>query len=190
MHWWYYPDSYDSWIPSSEVDGSEAEEQPPLKGPWHVQARFIVDLEKFNEWPNELDYEVPDDMITKTVADRKAQSTELEYNSQGIGDHPNHIITEDSNIHEMNKKRKLNEIASNVVGDSRGHSEHQLPEEDCDRMDVKSSENIEKKMRYDTEVNDRTSVSFYGENHESDQAMVSKNRVCYGSCIHLVCYME
>lgn len=60
VHWWYYPDSYDSWISREDVDGPP---EPPEvhKGPWHVQTRWLHDSEMFNEWMNETDYEIPDD---------------------------------------------------------------------------------------------------------------------------------
>jgi len=65
-HWWYFPDSYDSWIPAQEVEDPDGElhgEEENLSGViegkiWHVQKRFLEDCEKFNEWCNENDYEV------------------------------------------------------------------------------------------------------------------------------------
>lgn len=61
VHWWYYPDSYDSWIPRGDVDGDpEAAEE--VQHPWHVQMRWLQDTEMFNEWMNEIDYEVPEEM--------------------------------------------------------------------------------------------------------------------------------
>lgn len=57
VHWWYYPDSYDSWISRADVDG---EPDPPedQKGPWHVQMRWLEDTDLFNEWMNPADYEI------------------------------------------------------------------------------------------------------------------------------------
>lgn len=61
VHWWYHPDSYDDWVGAEEVCGViEPERAPPGKA-WRVQARWVRDLERFNEWMNELDYEVPPD---------------------------------------------------------------------------------------------------------------------------------
>jgi len=64
VHWWYYPDSYDQWINSTEVDASDPPEALGLdsasggssKG-WVVNCRFLRDLKYFNEWGNEVDYE-------------------------------------------------------------------------------------------------------------------------------------
>jgi SWI/SNF related-matrix-associated actin-dependent regulator of chromatin subfamily C len=56
VHWWYYPDSYNAWLPVSEVEG-EADPVPTRQGPWVVTARFLTDLDVFNEWMNEVDYE-------------------------------------------------------------------------------------------------------------------------------------
>eukprot|EP00741_Cyanophora_paradoxa_P025712 tig00000388_g24813.t1 len=67
VHWWYYPDSYDEWIPAEEVQGDDEAEENKEK--WHVYARWVRDLEKFNEWMNEGDYE-PDEDGEQDRADR------------------------------------------------------------------------------------------------------------------------
>ena len=76
VHWWYYPDSYDEWIPSSEVDrlvleekAAETETQKERDQLWKntnhkalvVQERFISDLAKFKEWMNAEDYFLGDE---------------------------------------------------------------------------------------------------------------------------------
>ncbi|XP_071943281.1 SWI/SNF complex subunit SMARCC2-like isoform X2 [Antedon mediterranea] len=58
VHWIYYPDSYDTWIPVSEVAGHHPEPEPPHPDKWEVNANWILHLEDFNEWMNEEDYEV------------------------------------------------------------------------------------------------------------------------------------
>lgn len=66
VHWWYHPDSYDEYIPSIDVDNSEIPESSveELVGDscgdcvWKVCCRYIRDVELFNEWGNELDYEL------------------------------------------------------------------------------------------------------------------------------------
>ncbi|XP_033126540.1 SWI/SNF complex subunit SMARCC2-like [Anneissia japonica] len=58
VHWIYYPDSYDTWIPVSEVAGHHPEPEPPHPDKWEVNANWILHLEEFNEWMNEEDYEV------------------------------------------------------------------------------------------------------------------------------------
>lgn len=63
VHWFYHPDSYDEWIPSDHIDGSEPPDTVPQESginnnrKWHVCCRFIMDCEIFNEWGNEIDYE-------------------------------------------------------------------------------------------------------------------------------------
>uniref|UniRef100_A0A8C6XCP8 SWI/SNF related BAF chromatin remodeling complex subunit C1 n=1 Tax=Naja naja TaxID=35670 RepID=A0A8C6XCP8_NAJNA len=57
VHWGYYPDSYDTWVHVSEVE-AEIEEPPIPEKPWKVHARWILDMDVFNEWMNEEDYEV------------------------------------------------------------------------------------------------------------------------------------
>ncbi|XP_045547620.1 SWI/SNF complex subunit SMARCC2 isoform X2 [Salmo salar] len=57
LHWGYYPDSYDTWISASEVEAA-VEEAPSPEKPRKVHAKWILDLDQFNEWMNEEDYEV------------------------------------------------------------------------------------------------------------------------------------
>jgi SWI/SNF related-matrix-associated actin-dependent regulator of chromatin subfamily C len=61
VHWWYYPDSYDTWLPATDVEGEQPDPDPPHHGVWKVSPRFLTDLEVFNEWMNELDYEIEED---------------------------------------------------------------------------------------------------------------------------------
>ncbi|KAG8452425.1 hypothetical protein GDO86_004286 [Hymenochirus boettgeri] len=60
LHWGYYPDSYDTWIPASEVEAS-VEDAPSVEKPRKVHAKWILDTDSFNEWMNEEDYEVNDE---------------------------------------------------------------------------------------------------------------------------------
>lgn len=60
VHWWYFPDSYQEWKPSVEIQGDP---EPPIPTPlvWKITARFLRDLDKFNEWMNEEDYILTND---------------------------------------------------------------------------------------------------------------------------------
>ncbi|NWR81351.1 SMRC2 protein, partial [Centropus unirufus] len=60
LHWGYYPDSYDTWIPASEIEAS-VEDAPMPEKPRKVHAKWILDTDTFNEWMNEEDYEVTDE---------------------------------------------------------------------------------------------------------------------------------
>ncbi|XP_063808704.1 SWI/SNF complex subunit SMARCC2 isoform X3 [Pseudophryne corroboree] len=68
LHWGYYPDSYDTWIPASEVE-APVEDTPTPEKPRKVHAKWILDTDLFNEWMNEEDYEVNDER--SPVARRK-----------------------------------------------------------------------------------------------------------------------
>uniref|UniRef100_A0A8D3E3F8 SWI/SNF related, matrix associated, actin dependent regulator of chromatin subfamily c member 2 n=1 Tax=Scophthalmus maximus TaxID=52904 RepID=A0A8D3E3F8_SCOMX len=57
VHWGLYPDSYDTWVSASEVDG-DVEDPPSADRPWKVHAKWVSDTDAFNEWMNEEDYEV------------------------------------------------------------------------------------------------------------------------------------
>ncbi|EFA74947.1 myb domain-containing protein [Heterostelium album PN500] len=60
VHFWYYPDSYDTWVPSSEVEGEDPDPEEP-RATWRINSRWITDSDLFNEWMNEIDYEREDD---------------------------------------------------------------------------------------------------------------------------------
>ncbi|OXB69892.1 UNVERIFIED_CONTAM: hypothetical protein H355_012354 [Colinus virginianus] len=68
LHWGYYPDSYDTWIPASEIEAS-VEDAPTPEKPRKVHAKWILDTDTFNEWMNEEDYEVSEEK--SPVARRK-----------------------------------------------------------------------------------------------------------------------
>uniref|UniRef100_A0A3Q0RR58 SWI/SNF related, matrix associated, actin dependent regulator of chromatin subfamily c member 2 n=1 Tax=Amphilophus citrinellus TaxID=61819 RepID=A0A3Q0RR58_AMPCI len=57
VHWGLYPDSYDTWVSASELDG-DPEDPPSTDRPWKVHAKWVSDTDAFNEWMNEEDYEV------------------------------------------------------------------------------------------------------------------------------------
>ncbi|KAM4580547.1 SWI/SNF complex subunit SMARCC1 isoform 5-T5 [Odontesthes bonariensis] len=57
VHWGLYPDSYDTWVSTSEVEG-DVEDPPSSDRPWKVHAKWVLDTDAFNEWMNEEDYEV------------------------------------------------------------------------------------------------------------------------------------
>ncbi|KAM9738158.1 SWI/SNF complex subunit SMARCC1b [Menidia menidia] len=55
VHWGMHPDSYDSWLSTSDIEG-EVEELPHIERPWRVHAGWVLDTDVFNEWMNEEDY--------------------------------------------------------------------------------------------------------------------------------------
>eukprot|EP00898_Chlorokybus_atmophyticus_P002178 jgi/Chlat1/2961/Chrsp2S00363 len=90
VHWWYYPDSYDEWMDevasmwveitieavddherlSDDVNG-DIEEEEPRKGFWQLHVKWLRDTKVFNEWMNEIDYEVDEDALA-AIAKQKA----------------------------------------------------------------------------------------------------------------------
>lgn len=61
VHWWYFPSSYDEFLPASDVSGDLEKENPScLGGANVVGCKFIRDVERFNEWGVESDYAVMD----------------------------------------------------------------------------------------------------------------------------------
>nr|CAD7594301.1 unnamed protein product [Timema genevievae] len=63
MHWYYFPDSHDTWT-SVELPVEPPDSPPTHTGLWkwwcvgQVDASWVTDLDQYNEWMNEEDYEV------------------------------------------------------------------------------------------------------------------------------------
>ncbi|XP_073999997.1 SWI/SNF- related protein mor isoform X2 [Rhodnius prolixus] len=57
LHWYYFPDSHDSWV-SIDLPVDPPDSPPPHSLPWRVSASWVLELERMNEWMNEEDYEV------------------------------------------------------------------------------------------------------------------------------------
>ena len=59
LHYWYTPDSKDVYVQDSDEypdpDPSITEVHP---GPWHLSLNWLLDSIKYQEWMNELDYEI------------------------------------------------------------------------------------------------------------------------------------
>lgn len=66
LHFWQYPDHYDEWFSSDDIEGIDLLEiaNSVNRTKWHVSAKFIKDCEIFNEWGNELDYEIENESTT------------------------------------------------------------------------------------------------------------------------------
>ncbi|XP_066547625.1 SWI/SNF complex subunit SMARCC1 isoform X2 [Amia ocellicauda] len=79
VHWGMFPDSYDTWVSASDVEG-EVEEPPNLEKPWKVHAKWVLDTDAFNEWMNEEDYEVEENK--KSVSFRQRIFTRDEESSR------------------------------------------------------------------------------------------------------------
>ncbi|EDV94949.1 SWI/SNF complex subunit SMARCC1 isoform X2 [Drosophila grimshawi] len=59
LHWYYFPESYDSWTLNSFDLPDNIPENPESPAErWRVAASWILDLEQYNEWMTEDDYEV------------------------------------------------------------------------------------------------------------------------------------
>ncbi|RXG58946.1 SWI/SNF complex subunit SMARCC2 [Armadillidium vulgare] len=60
FHFYYLPDSHDNWVPGVELDTDPPESPQFQECTWKVCANWLQDLESYNEWMNEEDYEVDD----------------------------------------------------------------------------------------------------------------------------------
>ena len=75
VHWWYHPDSYDEWIPKSDVEGDEIDDNNDGDLRFVVSDRFLFDLERFNEWPNASDYDCLAEYPEYRVVNAEANNT-------------------------------------------------------------------------------------------------------------------
>lgn len=97
VHWGMHPDSYDSWLSSSDVEG-KVEEPPHSEKPLRVHAGWVLDTDVFNEWMNEEDYSVNernvpvilrqrihlrDDQDSKSVPSKKRRRSPSPPSSEG-----------------------------------------------------------------------------------------------------------
>ena len=66
VHSFFTPDSYDTWLTNVDTD-QEPESPVSRDGPIEVNAKWLLDLEKFNEWMPEEDYEDIDPVDRKKI---------------------------------------------------------------------------------------------------------------------------
>ncbi|XP_069673998.1 SWI/SNF complex subunit SMARCC2 isoform X2 [Periplaneta americana] len=57
LHWYYFPDSHDTWT-NMELPVDPPDSPASHTGPWRVAAMWVLDLDQYNEWMTEEDYEV------------------------------------------------------------------------------------------------------------------------------------
>ncbi|XP_063425155.1 SWI/SNF complex subunit SMARCC2-like isoform X3 [Mytilus trossulus] len=64
VHWLNFPDSYDIWVADLNLD-IEPEPLQHHGGSWEVTAKWLLDLEEYNEWMNEEDYLMEEEYESK-----------------------------------------------------------------------------------------------------------------------------
>lgn len=77
VHWGMCPDSYDSVVSASDVNG-EVEEPPNPDKCWKVHAKWVFDTDTFNEWMNEEDYAINENGNSVSFRRRIYQTEEKE----------------------------------------------------------------------------------------------------------------
>lgn len=59
IHWYYFPESYDTWVPNTFDLPDNVPDSPMSPGDrWRVSLSWVTDLDEYNEWMTEEDYEV------------------------------------------------------------------------------------------------------------------------------------
>ncbi|XP_072401811.1 SWI/SNF complex subunit SMARCC2 isoform X1 [Diabrotica undecimpunctata] len=68
MHWYYFPNSFDTWV-NLETAGLEnltVENNPsPHSGAWRICSTWVYETDQYNEWMAEEDYEVDENGVKK-----------------------------------------------------------------------------------------------------------------------------
>ncbi|KAF5270638.1 hypothetical protein FQA39_LY01376 [Lamprigera yunnana] len=89
MHWYYFPDSYDTWVGmEGALEGLPADAPSPHSGPWRVSSTWLLDSDQYNEWMTEEDYEVDEagqkkiHRMRMSVEDLMNPSTDLDRNKK------------------------------------------------------------------------------------------------------------
>ncbi|XP_057661978.1 SWI/SNF complex subunit SMARCC2 [Diorhabda carinulata] len=68
MHWYYFPNSFDTWVnlESAGLEGLTIENNSsPHSGPWRVSCNWVYETDQYNEWMSEEDYEVDENGVKK-----------------------------------------------------------------------------------------------------------------------------
>eukprot|EP00011_Vannellida_sp_DIVA3-517-6-12_P005024 CAMPEP_0114609804 /NCGR_PEP_ID=MMETSP0168-20121206/3274_1 /TAXON_ID=95228 ORGANISM="Vannella sp., Strain DIVA3 517/6/12" /NCGR_SAMPLE_ID=MMETSP0168 /ASSEMBLY_ACC=CAM_ASM_000044 /LENGTH=834 /DNA_ID=CAMNT_0001820727 /DNA_START=82 /DNA_END=2583 /DNA_ORIENTATION=+ len=111
IHWLYHPDSYDTWLTTNDVEGTAPPPKPPPTGVQTVTAKWLKDLNVFNEWMNEQDY-LPE------VTSEPKQYKKADASATALGKRPQ------SSVNDGAKKQKTGTFAEQkgswaTVGDVR-----------------------------------------------------------------------
>ncbi|KAI0978520.1 hypothetical protein GJ496_005233 [Pomphorhynchus laevis] len=64
VHFWFHPDSCDKWLIKSLTTSLGEPMINDNCGIWQVSANWILDTDYFNEWMNEEDYEIDEDLFS------------------------------------------------------------------------------------------------------------------------------
>lgn len=107
IHWLYHPDSYDTWLTTNDVEGTAPPTQQPTSGPQTVTAKWLRDLDVFNEWMNEQDY-LPE------VATEPKQYRKASPDAPVLGKRPQASSTDDA------KKQKTATLGAQGSGATAG----------------------------------------------------------------------
>ena len=117
VHWWYYPDSYDEWVSTSEFLIDDPEEITPHVGAWILYKRWITDSVIFNEWTNEEDYEVENQNSQDEKSTRK-QNSQKRLLSIDSNSSPQTTSRIESSPKKKRKLYELGEGSEGTPGDS------------------------------------------------------------------------
>lgn len=140
VHWWYHPDSYDSWISRGDVDG-DPENAEDHERPWHVQLRWLQDTELYNEWMNEADYDIPvEKRMTVIPPPRTETSPKVAPDVVGKAEIPINAENEDLKEHSKKRKRGSSSVANAQSQKSGGRGEDANIDDEMDLGNTSGSE--------------------------------------------------
>ncbi|XP_061110303.1 SWI/SNF complex subunit SMARCC1-like isoform X2 [Conger conger] len=125
VHWGMYPDSYDTWVSTSDLE-ADVEDPPNTEKPWKVHAKWVLDTDAFNEWMNEEDYEVEDSKKAAGVRKRIFPREEEERKAATAGKKRRRSPSPTSE----SRKKGAKKGSAGLHSKRRGQREEEEPEED------------------------------------------------------------
>ena len=174
VHWWYYPDSYDEWVSSTEMNLTDPEPAPQHTGPWVITTRWLDDGLRFNEWMNEEDYEpeqLPDDLKTYSV-DSASSSTSLNKNPQLMEVRTNKREEEREEEGEEGEEEEKEEDAENEnAGEENESKNTEMSSQTTE--DKKTLDSLENKIEYGSPSKDKKRTRTLSPETETPKKMKS-----------------
>eukprot|EP00041_Stephanoeca_diplocostata_P038162 m.1481305 g.1481305 ORF g.1481305 m.1481305 type:complete len:928 (+) comp25175_c0_seq2:188-2971(+) len=110
VHWWYLPDSYDTWVSTDKVH--DALQKPKTEACFEVNANWLVDSARFNEFMNPEDYEREDGDVEMDPKEFLAsinppsETPDVTEDAPSTSDGATHAATNGSDAADLHKKRR------------------------------------------------------------------------------------
>jgi hypothetical protein len=174
VHWWYYPDSYDTWVDETS-DHADPESPPINNGPWNVGDRWIIDSNKFNEWMNEEDYEISNDSGIENEFDKVPEEEgekEVYKEMEEVEEEEEEDDYEEEEEEEDDDEDEFESVKSDESKEEDDDEKDVIIIEKGSNDDIVSEKLIKKDKRGIQEVNDVNDIVQYEDEDFNDKSNV------------------